>query len=710
MWTPSCSGEVEGGEGDAVIFGGGRTYVGKRKAVELPRWIVWSCGTLQLYFYLFFFSSNTMAIPSSFEAVKSHLAKVQEVPSTSLDVSLIDRLKLQLVESTDPVVPATLLSQISALLPVLQEDPTPLTTLAIKATTFFSFTDLRSIQPPIDLIAGFEAPSEPVNLLALSLLAKAGQTSSDAAIVAGDSSLVSSLVELWLSTSSTAVAQAALDTLWELLEADLASSLEKSEHDHAADDGHVGQGLMWRRVFTDKDVYGLLFGLCSLQNGAPGDLSKRERTIAQGRLMGFLVKAGRLRWDVISKSHIPDIEAKYQSKSLLEFVARQMVDRDDVLMHMTLLGFFRDLLELEAPGLAARSYVHSASTFSSPALDFLISEKLHSQVLEYYLDDSKLDPVDQIYLSGPIMAYVARYAEFYPNHFLQNPSTLLDGIISRISRALAIPSAQWAHGEVPTGHLAILACLPRVSLIEAGKHGANPLLTIPCNPPNGEALDVLGKIFQGPPRTHGSDSMDLNTSGQTPTDWHHEAAAARILYFLYLNEHSTFWTDVVAAADVLVMKDVALSAIAFMKAIVMANWQPLPPASHASGVLSRFRLPSEESLGQLSPATSGLLPLSGPWAVLTPPALTTLLPYLFKPPRSYSEFVGGGAGDSQNAVWKVATAKHEVLVVLHDQLRQGGGNMEGLDDILRTLRQRVNEGPLGPVQGGANQVETAGGM
>lgn len=649
-----------------------------------------------------------MSTPSAFDALKAHLTEVQEDPSTSLDVNLIDRLKLQLVESTDPVVPATLLSQISALLPVLQEDPEPLTTLAIKATTYFSFTDLRAVDPPINLVAGFKAPSPPINLLALSLLAKAGQASSDAAIVAGDSGLVASLVELWLSTSSTAVAKAALDALWALLEVDLASPLENGEYEQTSEDGHAGQGLMWRRLFTDKDVYGVLFGLCSLQNDAPGELSKRERTVAQGRLMGFLVKAGRLRWDIISKSHVSEIEMKYQSKSLLHFAACQMVDQSDVLMHMTLLGFFRDLLEIDAPGLAARSYVQSTSTFSSPALDFLISENLHSNVLEYYLNESKLDSVDLVYLSGPIMAYMAKYAESYPNHFLQNSPTVLEGIISRISRAVAIPSIQWAHGEVPTGHLAILASLPRVLLIEAGKNGSNPLLSIPTNPPNEEALNTLGRVFHGPARTHVSDSMDLDSSGQTPTDWHHEAAAARMLYFQYLNGHSTFWTDVVAAADLLAMKEVALAALNFIRAIVMAKWQPLPPASHVSSTSSRFQLPSEESLGQYSPAMNGLLPLTGPWAVLTPPALTTLLPYLFKPPRSYSEFVSGGAGDTQSIVWKVATAKHDVLELLSDRLQQIGGQMEGLEDILRTLQQRVEEGPWGPVQPRSAEVQAVG--
>jgi hypothetical protein len=643
---------------------------------------------------------TAMAIPSTFDAVKTHLAKVQEDPSTPLDTSLIARLKLQLIDRTDPVVPATLLSQIAVLLPVLQEDPTPLTTLATAACASLSFTDIRSVEPTINLIAGFKAPSEPINLLALSLLAKAGQASSDAAIVAEDSELVAALVELWLSTTSTAVAQAALDALWALLEVDTASPLEQGEYDHTIDDGRAGQGLMWRRVFTDKDVYGLLFGLCSLSKDAPGDLSKRERTVAQGRLMGFLVKAGHLRWDIISKSQVVDVEAKYQSSSLLDFAASRMVDPGDVLMHMTLLGFYKDLLDIDAPGLVARGSVQSASTFSSPALDFLIVEKLHSKVLEYYLDESRLDPVDLIYLAGPVMAYLSKYAESYPNHFLTNPSTLLDGIIARINRALAIPSTQWAHGEVPTGHLAVLASLPRVLLVEAGRHGSNPMLNIPTNPPNGQALDVLGKIFHGPSRAE----MDLNTSGQTPTDWHHEAAAARILYFMYLNHNPGFWTDIVAAADILAMKDVALSAIAFMNAIVLAHWQPLPPASHVAKVSSRFQLPSEEDLGQLSPASSGLLPLSGPWAVLTPPALTTLLPYLFKPPRSYAEFVGGGAGDSQNAVWKVATAKHEVLVALYNGLRESGGQMEGFEDILQTLRQRVSAGPVGPIQSATAQV------
>ncbi|KAL4980177.1 DNA-directed RNA polymerase III subunit Rpc31-domain-containing protein [Aspergillus desertorum] len=622
-----------------------------------------------------------MAVPSTYGEVAAHLRQVQSDPSTRLDRTILDKLKLELTESTDRKVPAALLTQISQLLPVLQEDPTPLTTLGIKSAVYFSFADLRAIDPPIDFIAGFRAPSPPINELALTLLRKAGHHPSDAAIVAGDPELVTSLVELWLSASSTAVAQAAFDALWALLEVDHTSTLE-----NGAEDGSGGQGLMWRRVFKDRDVYGRLFSFCSLTDNTSSGLSNREKTVAQGRLMSFLVRAGRLRWDYVSSSHIPEVETKYESKSLLHFAACEMVDKGDVLMHMTQLNFFRDLLELEAPNLTSRTVVQSAFTFSSPALDFLISHKIHDTLLEYYVDESKLDPVDLSLLCGPVMAYVAQYAELYPNHLLQNPQTLLDRILSRIDASFLISSSQWAHGPVPSGQLNVLSSLPRVLLLEASSRGVNPVVALPTNPPNQEVFNALGKIFHGPPKHAISDSMNLNTSGQTATDWNKEAATARVLYFLYQNHRPSLWEDVVAAADVLAMKDISLAAISFMLAIVTANWQTLS-AELTSSVhgTSRYQLPSEEELGRLSPATQAI----------SPPALTTLLPFLFKPPRSYSEFVAGGAADPQNVVWKVATAKYEI--------EDRGSDLE---DIVRTLKKRVDDGPLGAGVQTIAQVET----
>ncbi|KAL4883345.1 hypothetical protein BJY04DRAFT_216645 [Aspergillus karnatakaensis] len=645
-----------------------------------------------------------MAVPSTYAEVTAHLRQVQSDPSTPLDQTLLDKLKLELTETTDRKVPAALLTQISQLLPVLQEDPTPVTTLGIKSAAYFTFADLRAVEPPISLIAGFRAPSPPINELALTLLRKAGHNPSDAAIVAGDPELVTSLVELWLSTSSTGVAQAAFDALSELLEVDLTSTLENGEQ---SGDVFGGQGLVWRRLFTDKDVYGRLFSFCSLADESSG-LSNREKTVAQGRLMGFLVKTGQLRWDFVSSSHIPEVETKYRSKSLLHFAACEMVDKSDVLMHMTQLHFFRSLLEIDAPNLASRTVVQSASTFSSPALEFLISHDIHKTLLDYYIDESKLDPIDLSFLCGAIMDYVAQYAELYPNHFLQNPQTLLDSILSRVNASLLVSSSQWAHGPTPSGQLNVLSSLPRVVLVEASKKGVNPVLALPTNPPNLEVFNALGKIFHGPPRPLKANSMELNTSGQTATDWHKEAAAARALYFMYQNHRPSHWEDVVAAADVLAMKDLSLGALSFMLAIVTANWETLSGEVTTAAGSSRYQLPSEDQLGRLSPATQGALPQSGAWVAITPPALTTVLPFLFKPPRSYSEFVAGGAADPQNAVWKVATARYDVLQALYRSLRTIEDQGPALDDILRTLKKRVDDGPLGPEVRTVTQVETVG--
>ncbi|KAJ9312538.1 hypothetical protein DTO271D3_7240 [Paecilomyces variotii] len=649
-----------------------------------------------------------MSIPPTYKTVLSHLDQVLSDPSVPLDGPAIEKLKAEFTQNTDRQAAATLLTRISQLLPVLQEDPTPLTTLGIKATEYFSFSDVRSVDPPVNLIAGIKAPSPPVNLLALSLLGKAGRTPSDAAIVAGNSELVSSLVQLWLSTSATAVSQAAFDVLWSLLEVDHASQLEDGDQQNKRDEvAAAGQGLMWRRVFGDKDVYGLFFSICGLADALqPGQLTKRERTVAQGRLMDFIVKAALLRWDAVSESHIADIEAKYKSSSLLHFAACRMVDTGDVLMHMTLLNFYRELLQVNAPGLAARNYLSSTSTVSSPALDFLEANGLHSTLLGYYLSDgSQLEITDLLYLSSPIMAYVAQYAQMYPNHLLQNSQETLDKILEKINRSFSISSAEWAHGTVPTGDLIILSCLPRVMLVEAGRRSLNPLSALPTNPPNKECYEALARIFQGPPKPQQPQSVDLSNPSVTPTNWQKEAAAARVLYFTYLNSHTNMWTDATTAADIVAMPDVALAALSLMKAVITANWQPLSQEADTGSTSCRFRLPTEDELGRLSPSSRGILPLTGFWAVLTPPALTSVLPYLFKPPRSYANFVGGGRGDTESAVWRIATAKYDVLVSLHTALKENRGQMEGFDDVVRTLAQRVAEGPGGPISQAGSRVD-----
>ncbi|QKX60954.1 uncharacterized protein TRUGW13939_08100 [Talaromyces rugulosus] len=632
-----------------------------------------------------------MAIPSSYEAVTKNLEAILADPATPFDVPAMEKLKLEITRNTDASVPASIITQISQVLPILQEDPTPLTTLGIKAMAFLTFSDIQAVDPPVNLIAGIKAPSPPINLLALSLLAKANGSTGDAAIIAGNSELVATLVEVWLSTSTTEIAQAAFDVLWSLLEVDHANN-EDAEN-YPSNTG--GQGLLWRRLFSDKSVYGLFFSLTSLvSDDQAGQLSKREKSVAQGRLLEFIAKAGTLRWDLISNSHFPEIESKYQSHSLLHFAACRMIDTSDVLMHMTLLDFIRNFIQIQAPGPNISRRDPSASQFSSRALDFLVKENLHQKILGFYLDSSQVDPIDITFLDSPITAYVAQYSQLYPNHLLQNPREVLDRILARIHRSFSIPSAQWAHGQVPTGDLAVLASLPRVMLVEANRRSLNPLQAVPSSPPNKDSLSTLARIFHGPPR---------NSGGEPSDNIHKEATAARVLYFAYLNDHANFWKDVAASADVVAMPDVALAAIALIRAVVTANWNTL--STEQAGLInanSAFTLPSEPELTSNGP---GLLPTSGSWAILTPPALTTVLPYLFKPPLTYNNFVAGGAGDLESVVWRIATAKYDTLVEFHAALKNSAIQEDGSEDIIKTLEQRIRDGPQGPAIQVGSRVE-----
>lgn len=107
---------------------------------------------------------------------------------------------------------------------------------------------------------------------------------------------------------------------------------------------------MWRRMFGDRDVYRLFFSIPSLKDKT-GTLGKKEKSIAQARLMAFIPRIGQLDWNYVLRSHHEDVEREFGlqvgNEGLLDFVALHLVDyKNDVLIHMNLLQFFADLLSM----------------------------------------------------------------------------------------------------------------------------------------------------------------------------------------------------------------------------------------------------------------------------------------------------------------------------------------------------------------------------
>jgi len=669
------------------------------------------------------------------ERLQAHLSDVQTNPSTTLDERLFKEAEVFLATQlyNQPAALLDLITALSALLPSLQQDPSPVISLLGKLVDPFSFSDVLQLDPPVDFVAGLNVSAVSFNLLVLQLLSKASQSSKDAAVLANMPAVLHALVSLLLCTPEMGVADKAMKVLVELLRADRE---EANVAVHGVGFDSVpkagGQGLLWRRVFGDKDVYGILFSACDLSTGG---LSKREKTVAQARLLALLPRIGQLDWNYLLRSHHAEIEHEHglaAGEGLLDFASHCMVDiKDDVLVHMNLLQFFADLLTL----------VYDPVT--SPSLSYLKSKKLHSAAMSYWLnpDDPKHDPIDLKFLYSASAHYIATYASTYPQDFLQSSES--EQIVKRLSQSLDISANQWAHGQSPKHDLNILASLPRLSLLPQRSRGtgkqSSPLLLIPSKITNADALTALSIILHSPSRgkieeltygTNGFKPASLSNSTTEANDTN--ASAIYALWTSYLHYHDSFYADLLTHADTLAFPDRALAAINLIFAIASSQYSPLPddtsaestttppiPTTTATTTLSDHSIPSHQASSSTSPIptiptatqlatllslppASLLPPINAHSPVLSPSARSTLLPWLLRPPKSFAHLVGG-RGDAESAAYRAAMARWELVllvkrkveVYMEDRGGSNGGQKEDLSWMQEALEGRVRDGIWG---------------
>ena len=181
------------------------------------------------------------------------------------------------------------------------------------------------------------------NKIMLQLIKKAIASNMELASLANMPLVMKSLIQLWLTTPDVGIAEDAADTILALLHADQERQSVTVHDIEAAGRSQGGQGLIWRRLFEDRDVYSCFFEACSSNTG------RKERSLAQARLMSVAPKIGAMDWSYLSKSHLPDIESQYglnpTHEGLLDFIAVHMVHyKDDVLIHISLIQFFKELL------------------------------------------------------------------------------------------------------------------------------------------------------------------------------------------------------------------------------------------------------------------------------------------------------------------------------------------------------------------------------
>lgn len=286
-------------------------------------------------------------LPAVLGELAAHLHTVADDATTQLDTNLLEQSEIfistpeyqtRLWKDTQP-----LFLQVAALLPQLQQDPSPLIHFILKLAAPYRFDDIKHV----DFEIALDLQATPFHSLILSLLAKAAVSSADAQALANRPGVMLSVVGLWLCTQDAGVAVQAEDLLTSLLAVsknEPASAGEASSHTY-------GSGPMWRRLFSDRDIRSLYYHYTSpnqLTSPPLPLLNKRSKTIAQARLLSWLPRVGSMDWATLVAPHNLQVEREAglgDSYGLLHYVTKNMVDTDDdVLMHMTLINFFSTLI------------------------------------------------------------------------------------------------------------------------------------------------------------------------------------------------------------------------------------------------------------------------------------------------------------------------------------------------------------------------------
>ncbi|KAF3005300.1 hypothetical protein E8E14_008836 [Neopestalotiopsis sp. 37M] len=320
------------------------------------------------------------------DELDKHLDELIADPTLATNIKLFDNVTLQLTEVNIPPLIPRLLPKITEILKQYQQDPSILCELAIKLLGPLTFTQVMSLASEDAIIQALRSPAPSANLLALAVVDKASRSPGEAAILATLKSVVAAFVIQWLSSPTVEVGEKGSKVLGDLLDVDCATvrrppqGVSHGGQEIVLRSRPPGQGLMWRRVFHDRDIYGSILSLSSFgrhHDGVEGGLDEHQVTLAQGRLLRLLPRLAALDLAAVTQTEFPDLHQRFarevdndsssaHADGLLQFAALHMINNEDLLMHLTLIDFFETLISIQR--------ITPFSTYKTEALGTLLRE------------------------------------------------------------------------------------------------------------------------------------------------------------------------------------------------------------------------------------------------------------------------------------------------------------------------------------------------
>ncbi|KAI0177407.1 hypothetical protein BJ166DRAFT_545701 [Pestalotiopsis sp. NC0098] len=290
------------------------------------------------------------------DELDKHLDELIADPNIPSNIKLFDDVTLQLTQVNIPPLIPRLLPKITEILKQYQQDPAALCELAIKLLGPLNFTQVMSLASEEAIIQAMRSPAPSANLLAMAVLEKASKSPGEAAILATLKNIVANFVTQWLSAPQVEVGEKGSKVLGDLLDVDCTARPAEGVSLNGQEivvRRPPGQGLMWRRIFHDRDIYGSILSLSSAgpHQKQEGGQSDHQITLAQGRLLRLLPRLSALDLAAITKTEFPELNHRFASvesdEGLLQFASLRMIDNEDMLMHLTLVDFFETLVSIQ---------------------------------------------------------------------------------------------------------------------------------------------------------------------------------------------------------------------------------------------------------------------------------------------------------------------------------------------------------------------------
>ncbi|KAK0715968.1 hypothetical protein B0H67DRAFT_610632 [Lasiosphaeris hirsuta] len=300
------------------------------------------------------------------DELDAHLDELVQDAATPLNVKLFDEVELQLTGSNIPPLIVRFLPRLTNILKQYADDPTILASLAVKLLGPVNFMQVLSLATQDSLVQALESPAPAANILAMTAIHKAAANPASASVFAAMPQLIAAFIRRWLAAPQVEVGEKGGKVLGDLLDIDCELPIPPpppsgTSGNELALRKSPGAGALWRTLFLNKEIYTLLLALCAgIHPDTSGD--PHQLSLAQGRLLRVLPRLAALNFRAVSRSNIAlPTAARFTNghgggqesaagprpgEGLLQFAALRMVDRSDVLLHLSVVDFFEGFLGL----------------------------------------------------------------------------------------------------------------------------------------------------------------------------------------------------------------------------------------------------------------------------------------------------------------------------------------------------------------------------